>query len=224
LDKFRCADNEPSKIRQPVIQVIKIIDYGLGNVKAFLNAFKLLGINCDSAKVPEDINGASHLILPGVGSFDLAMKLFINSGMREVVEKTVLSSKIPILGICVGMQIMASSSDEGIKSGLNWIPGKVKKIKPTFDRKILQIPHMGWNDIAINKPNPILKSLNAPAEFYFLHSYYFLPSNENDILANFIYGENMPCAVGRDNIFGVQFHPEKSHDNGLKLLKNFSQV
>ena len=122
------------------------------------------------------------------------------------------------------MQIMASSSEEGVKPGLGWIPGKVKKIKSNFNGELLQSPHMGWNDAYASRSNPLLMPIGLPTEFYFLHSYYFFPDDKNNMLAEFNYGENMVCAISKDNIFGVQFHPEKSHDNGLKLLKKFSEV
>ena len=165
--------------------MIRVIDYGLGNIQAFLNAFSLLGIDADRAKAPSDIEEATHLILPGVGSFDLAMQLFLNSGMRDAVESSVLEAGTPVLGVCVGMQMMASSSEEGNMPGLDWIPGKVRKIQSTFDGKYLQTPHMGWNEAIASKPNPILSYVKSPAEFYFLHSFYFSPDNEDDILANF---------------------------------------
>ena len=200
--------------------MIRVIDYGLGNVQAFLNAYKLLDIDVERATVPADLDDATHLILPGVGSFDLAMQLFENSGLQRDVENLVLDVGMPILGVCVGMQIMASSSCEGIKPGLGWIPGEVRKIKSHHNGELLQLPHMGWNDAYAIEKNPLLTS----AAFYFLHSYYFLPTDRKDALAEFEYGDKMVCAVGKGNIFGVQFHPEKSHDNGTTLLGNFSKI
>ena len=200
--------------------MIRVIDYGLGNVQAFLATYKLLDIEAASAKVPGDLDDATHLILPGVGSFDLAMSLLEGSGMRETVESLVLNDGIPILGVCVGMQILASSSDEGVELGLGWIPGKVKRIEPHRHEEELQLPHMGWNDAVSVVTNPLITS----AEFYFLHSYYFVPTDKENILAEFEYGDKMACAVGKNNIFGVQFHPEKSHDNGTALLKKFSNI
>ena len=167
--------------------MIRVIDYGLGNVQAFLATYKLLNIKAAIAKVPGDLDDATHLILPGVGSFDLAMTLFEGSGMRETVESLVLNDGIPILGVCVGMQILASSSDEGVELGLGWIPGKVKKIESHRHEEVLQLPHMGWNDAVSVVTNPLLTS----AEFYFLHSYYFVPTDEENILAEFEYGDKM---------------------------------
>ena len=200
--------------------MIRVIDYGLGNVQAFLNAYRLLDIDAGRAKVPADLDDATHLILPGVGSFDFAMQLFENSGMRRDVENLVLNVGMPILGVCVGMQIMASSSEEGTEPGLGWISGVVKKIQSHHDGELLPLPHMGWNDAYAIEKNLLLTS----AEFYFLHSYYFLPKDRKDVLAEFEYGHKMVCAVRKGNIFGVQFHPEKSHDNGSSLLENFSKI
>lgn len=200
--------------------MIRVIDYGLGNVEAFLNVYKLLGIDAASAKLPSDLNDATHIILPGVGSFDLAIKLFLESGMENIVEDLVLNKGLPLLGVCVGMQILASSSEEGNESGLGWIPGKVKKIESLKQEELLQLPHMGWNDAIATKKNPLLTA----SEFYFLHSYYFVPFDKENIIAEFDYGTKMVCAVSKGNIFGVQFHPEKSHHNGSSLLKNFSNI
>lgn len=200
--------------------MIRVIDYGLGNVHAFLTAYKMLNIEAASAKVSGDLNDATHLILPGVGSFDLAMSLFEGSGMRETVESLVFNDGVPILGVCVGMQILASSSDEGVALGLGWIPGKVKRIDFQKHDDVLQLPHMGWNDAVSVVNNPLLTS----AEFYFLHSYYFVPDDKENSLAEVEYGDKMVCAVYKNNIFGVQFHPEKSHGNGTALLKNFYSI
>lgn len=200
--------------------MIRVIDYGLGNVQAFLNTYRFLDIDAERAKVSADLRDASHLILPGVGSFDFAMHLFENSGMRGAVEDLVLHAGIPILGVCVGMQIMASSSEEGDKRGLDWIPGEVKKIIPYQNNEINPLPHMGWNEAFAVVDNPLLNS----AEFYFLHSYYFSPTDRAHVLAEVEYSQKMVCAVNRGNIFGVQFHPEKSHDAGSSLLENFSRI
>ncbi len=199
--------------------MIKIINYGLGNVNSFLNIYKSLGINCEVSNTEEGLKGATKLILPGVGSFDWAIKKLNKSGMRDTLEKLVTEKKIPILGVCVGMQIMAKSSEEGKEPGLNWINAKNIHLS-----KILQeqkLPHMGWNNIdSIN--SKILEGLDSP-RFYFLHSYFIQTENEREVIAYTKYGKKFPCAISNQNIFGVQFHPEKSHSWGIKVLENFAK-
>jgi len=205
--------------------MIKIVDYGVGNVQAFLNLFKRLGIPADRAKNKEDVISSSKLILPGVGHFDHAMKKLNSSGMREALEKSVFDLKIPILGICVGMQILANKSDEGILPGLGWVPAKVRAFSKNPESTNLSLPHMGWNTIDINKSASLInKEDEKLAQFYFLHSFYFDADDKEDILATSHYGFNFNAIVVHENIYGVQFHPEKSHKWGEKLLKNFSKL
>lgn len=189
--------------------MIAIIDYGLGNISAFANIYKQLNVPFIIAKIPDDLRQASKIILPGVGAFDYAMQMLEGSGMRSVLDELVLEHKTPVLGVCVGMQIMATSSEEGVKPGLNWIKGVVKKIdaaklvhKPT-------IPHMGWNQVSSKKDAEIFAGIDDEQGFYFLHSYYFSCANDDDILAVSEYAGKFSCAVHRDNIYGFQFHPEK---------------
>ena len=203
--------------------MIKIIDYGLGNIQAFLNAYKSLGIQAESVKVPDSLKDASHLILPGVGSFDQAMSMLNASGMREEISNLVLNKSIPILGVCVGMQILGNHSEEGVTKGLGFIEGAIKKINLNNQKYRYPLPHMGWNDIFIKK-NTIFNGLEINPKFYFLHSYYFECDNNSSEIASFSYGSDMTCAINKKNIYGVQFHPEKSHHFGVKLLKNFSEI
>jgi glutamine amidotransferase len=204
--------------------MITIIDYGVGNIKAFYNIFKKLSVDVKIAQKPSDLFESSKLILPGVGHFDYAMKCFNDSGMRTVVDELVQSKKIPVLGICVGMQMMANSSEEGNMSGLGWIDAKVKKIDSDLLTQTTRLPHMGWNDISVKRTNSLLSNLEYNSRFYFLHSYYFEPNVENDTIALSKYGKEFTCAVNHDNIYGVQFHPEKSHQSGIRLLQNFSNI
>lgn len=199
--------------------MIKIIDYGVGNIKAFVNIYKRLGIEIDIASNYKSLTNASKLILPGVGHFDYAMHKFNETGMMETVNDLVMNKKVPVLGICVGMQIMAISSDEGSKKGLGWIDAHVKKID--IKNNNFRLPHMGWNNIIINKNDGILKNLDNNSRFYFLHSYYFNCTNENNIIALSNYGSNFPSIVRQENIIGIQCHPEKSHEFGEQILKNF---
>ena len=201
--------------------MIGIINYGLGNVKAILNLYNYYKIKAKLINSKNDLDLVEKLILPGVGSFDNAIKLFSFSGMRDEVEKFVLERKMPILGICVGMQILGLRSEEGNENGLNWINGKVKKIN--FRHQKLPLPHIGWNKINLTKNSKILKGLDNDY-FYFLHSYVFDEYEKEDQIATFEYQDKFTCAVNRNNIYGVQFHPEKSHNAGEQLLINFSKI
>lgn len=204
--------------------MIAIIDYGLGNVRAFKNVYERLNIPVKVVKRPDELMNVSRIILPGVGSFDYAMNQFNESGMRGEVEDLVFNKGIPILGICVGMQMMAKSSEEGRLPGLGWIDGTVMQFNPDLIKFKTKLPHMGWNSINIRKENRILHQLDKSSRFYFLHSYYFQCENENDILCETKYAITYTSLVNKDNIFGVQFHPEKSHSNGVQLLLNFSKL
>jgi glutamine amidotransferase len=204
--------------------MIKIVDYGLGNVLAFLNVYKRMNIPAGLAKTADDLKGASRVILPGVGAFDHAMELLQQSGMRETLDEMVLSRGVPVLGICVGMQILATTSEEGQLSGLSWIKGSVRKLKGTDEHKQLHLPHMGWNDVEPIKSSPLFAGLETDARFYFLHSYHFHCESRESILAETDYGSRFVCAVHSRNVFGVQFHPEKSHQYGNRLLENFAKV
>jgi len=203
--------------------MITIIDFGLGNIQAFLNIYKKLNIEANVAKSIDDLILADKLILPGVGHFDHAMKSFNNSGMREMVEDLVIQKKMPILGVCVGMQMMADSSEEGNEPGLGWISGKVREFSVINQDDPL--PHMGWNSVRPNSKNNLFDNIDTDMlSFYFLHSYYFECKNSNHSVADTYYGSGFCSSVKNGNIFGVQFHPEKSHVCGVNLLKNFSEV
>ena len=205
--------------------MITIIDYGLGNAQAFLNIYKKLHIPAQTAKSESDLEGASKLILPGVGHFDYAMQRFNDSGMRGKVESLVLQNNVPVLGVCVGMQIMANSSEEGVESGLGWISGTVKSLEPIVKvGNNLPIPHMGWNCVLPNHKDLFHHIDSDDLEFYFLHSYYFDCTSQENCIAATDYGSNFCCAINKKNIFGVQFHPEKSHHHGVNLLKNFAEL
>jgi len=203
--------------------MIGIIDYGVGNIKAFANIYKNFDIPYKIVKNIEDLENVTKLILPGVGSFDHAMQSLQNSGMREKLDELVLEKKLPVIGICVGMQMLAKSSDEGDLPGLGWIDAEVKK----FDKKQITnapLPHMGWNNLNIKNSTTLVDGLDNDPRFYFLHSYYFECSDKNDVVATANYGEEFECIVNHDNIYGIQCHPEKSHHNGMQLLKNFGEL
>tara|TARA_B100000787_G_scaffold170133_1_gene164228 strand:- start:7664 stop:8281 length:618 start_codon:yes stop_codon:yes gene_type:complete len=205
--------------------VITIVDYGVGNIHSFITMFKRLNVPVQTARTIEDLSGASKLILPGVGAFDHAMQRFNDSGMRSTIEQLVLIKKLPVLGICVGMQMLGTSSDEGILPGLNWIPGSVISFAKNADSAGLPSPHMGWNDVDFETSSR-LKNNDGDLlpRFYFLHSYYFDAEDKAHVAATADYGFRFEAALSRDNIYGVQFHPEKSHSWGSQLLKNFAEL
>ena len=199
--------------------MITIVDYGLGNINAIANIYKELDIPVTIATNINFLENASKIILPGVGSYDFAMNKINNSGMRDKLDKLVLEEKIPVLGICVGMQIMGKTSEEGSEKGLGWIDGEVLRF--SLDKNDnLPLPHMGWNLVKPTNLDSIFKGFDD-ARFYFLHSYFFKPNSDDISLAYAHYDLKFAVAFSRENIFGVQFHPEKSHENGIKLLENF---
>ncbi|MBM3206596.1 MAG: imidazole glycerol phosphate synthase subunit HisH [Candidatus Staskawiczbacteria bacterium] len=204
--------------------MIGIINYGLGNINAFENIYNKLHIPVKQLFNPDDFVGVDRLILPGVGAFDYAMQSFNGSGMRGLVEKMVFENMTPIIGICVGMQMLADSSDEGFLPGLGWIPGIIRKFDETKIPYKTRIPHMGWNDITVKNDSLLFSNFDVPSKFYFLHSYYFDNKEKNHEIASSSYGVEFTCAVKSSNIYGVQFHPEKSHSYGIKLLENFSKL
>lgn len=201
--------------------MITIVDYGVGNLLSFVNLYRRLNIDCNLARTSADLEGASRIILPGVGSFDHAMESLEQSGMLPVLEKQVLGNGVPVLGICVGMQMLAERSDEGIKPGLGWIKGNVTRFDPSH---VPMLPHMGWNDVNPQVDHPLFNEMGTSPLFYFLHSYYFSCEHAKNILAKTSYGNAFACAVAEKNIHGVQFHPEKSHAAGIQLLRNFSEI
>lgn len=208
--------------------MISIVDYGLGNVQAFANIYKRLDLPCMIVKNAEELLQASRIILPGVGSFDWAIELLENSGMRKTLDEMVINRAVPVLGVCVGMQIMAERSDEGKLPGLGWIKeAEVKRFD--FSQELdnghirNRLPHMGWNDVKPTSFDTLFKNLINP-QFYFLHSYYFLPNIPQLVLAQSDYGIQFVSAIAQNNIMGVQFHPEKSHHWGVELLRNFSEI
>jgi glutamine amidotransferase len=204
---------------------VTIIDYGVGNVKAFENSYKRLNIPVRVASSASELDGATKLILPGVGAFDWAMSKLNESGMLDKLNELVLERDIPVFGVCVGMQMMANSSEEGQLPGLGWIDAKVKKFADLEDKgdAKLPLPHMGWNDVISSTDHNLFLDLHDPC-FYFLHSFYFSPNRDSQILATSSYGANFTSAAANKHIIGVQFHPEKSHDAGMQMLLNFARL
>ena len=204
--------------------MITIINYGSGNINAIGNIYERLKIPFRIADRPEEVNGSEKIILPGVGAFDETISMLDESGFRAVLDHEVLKNKVPVLGICVGMQILANKSEEGILSGLGWVNGEVKKIDKTLLNQKPKVPHLGWNSVELNKMNSLFDGIDTDEGFYFLHSYYFDCANDSDVLTRTFYGKSFASAVNNNNVYGVQFHPEKSHHNGVRLLQNFATL
>lgn len=203
---------------------VAVINYGVGNIGSLLNVLKRLGIPAVATADPAEIERAERLILPGVGAFDYAMKHLNDSGLIPVLNQKVLTEKTPILGICLGMQILAEGSEEGAPvPGLGWIKGRVKRFDmPDAYKKRLKIPHMGWNDITPQKG--LFTGLDPESRFYFVHSYHMCCDDPADVGATTTYGYSFTSAVQRENIIGMQFHPEKSHHYGWELIERFLNV
>ncbi len=202
--------------------MIAIVNYGSGNIQAIANIYGRLGVPCVVASRPDDLDGANKVILPGVGAFDQAMNELDASGIRRALDTCVLEQKKPILGICVGMQLLAKSSEEGQATGLGWIDAEVKRFDHSTVGQTTQLPHMGWNTVEPARADALFDGVEVQNGYYFLHSYYFSCRHRDDELASTDYGVRFTSAVRRDNVYGVQFHPEKSHQNGVQLLKNFA--
>ena len=203
--------------------MIRVVDYGLGNVSAFLAVYRGLNIEAGAARDPDDLKDARKLILPGVGAFDQAMRLLDGSGMRASLDALVQEKKLPVLGVCIGMQMLGLTSEEGRVAGLGWMDARVRKLSAKPGHRLV-LPHMGWNDVQPVSSCALFAHVAPGARFYFLHSYYLDCARAGDVAALAYYGQDFPCAVQADNVYGVQFHPEKSHQDGAQLLKNFAEL
>jgi imidazole glycerol-phosphate synthase subunit HisH len=205
--------------------MIRVVDYGVGNIQAFMTSFKRLGLHAERAFSSADLEDATRLILPGVGSFDHAMQKLNDSGMRPNLERLVLEKYVPVLGVCVGMQMLSTGSDEGSSLGLNWIPGRVRAFRSHSNCQSLPMPHMGWNELKVNaQSNLFSQGFDESPQFYFLHSYYFDAEDKSHVAAVAHYGTDIDAVVSKGHIHGVQCHPEKSHHWGAQLLKNFCEL
>lgn len=200
---------------------VTLIDYGLGNIRAFANVYRALNTDVSVASTAAELSSAERLVLPGVGAFDWAMSRLNASGFRECLDELVLEKGVPVLGVCVGMQMMASASEEGIQPGLGWINGTVRRM--TGESKTAPLPHMGWNDVVPRPDSPLFKGIDD-TRFYFLHSFMFVPASPAAALATSAYSDQFTSAIQEKNVIGTQFHPEKSHTAGAMLLRNFAEL
>lgn len=203
--------------------MIGIVDYGSGNIEAIRNIYRNLNIDTEIVKKVDDLAKVSKIVMPGVGSFDSAMSQLNESGLRLALDDAVLKKRTPVLGICVGMQVMANSSEEGSLKGLGWVDGTVRRFDSEKIDMLPKLPHMGWNGIS-KSDHGLLKSIDCSLGFYFLHSYYFDAKSAQNVIARAFYIHDFDCAVSAGHIHGVQFHPEKSHQNGIQVFKNFSDL
>ncbi len=204
---------------------VAIVDYRTGNLHSVEKSFRrvagdLGGIDVRLASCPEDILAADRIVLPGVGAFAACRNALAESGLRDPVEHSAMARKVPLFGICVGMQLLATIGLEAAETpGFGWIPGRVEKIRP--DDASLKIPHMGWNDLTASRPHPLLDGISPGTDVYFVHSYHFVPDDRRDAIARADYGGELVAAIASGNIAGVQFHPEKSQKAGLAIIRNF---
>ena len=203
--------------------MIGILDYGVGNVGAYLRIFYSQNISVIPIRSTNDFKLVDKIILPGVGSFDPAMRKLNNSGLRDALDRMVLLEHKPLLAVCIGMHMLGRSSEEGSLSGLGYIAGVTKKLPSSLMERQLILPHMGWNDIIMGRDEDIWEGISAAEGFYFLHSYAFCPDTTACVIGTSDYSINFACAVKSSNIYGFQFHPEKSLSNGLRLLRNFAE-
>lgn len=203
--------------------MIGIVDYGVGNIRAFQNVFKQINKDSKIVSKCEDLSGVDKLVLPGVGAFDYAMMMLNKSGLRDSLDRFVLREKHPVLGVCVGMQILAKSSDEGSAEGLGWIDAVVEKIPKSKTLSGHPLPHMGWNNIVISQESALLNGFDEKDRFYFLHSYFFR-CEDKYVVAKTEYTNSFASVVSKNNVYGIQCHPEKSHNSGVKFLRNFGDI
>ena len=205
--------------------MIVIIDYGMGNLGSILNMLKKIGADAKISSELSDVISAYKLILPGVGAFDEGMRKLMESELLQALNKKILEEKCPVLGICLGMQLLTRCSEEGGLAGLGWIDAETRRFK--FDEEEtahLKIPHMGWNEVNPTGDSRLFFGFEQLPRFYFVHSYHVCCKNREDILATSFYGYEFTAAVGKENIMGTQFHPEKSHHYGMHLLRNFANL
>lgn len=201
--------------------MITIIDYGVGNLCSIRNMLRRLGVESKISNNHADIEQSDKLILPGVGSFNYGMTQLRNSGLLDILNKRVLVNKVPILGICLGVQLMMEGSEEGNLPGLGWIKGNTVAFDKTHLSQNQKIPHMGWNQVKEFEGSSLFKGMFPEPRFYFVHSYHLMTIRPEDVMLKTNYGYDFAAGIESGNILGVQFHPEKSHKFGMKIFENF---
>lgn len=204
--------------------MIGIVNYGSGNVHAVSDIYRQLNIEHVISDDPGILEKASHLLLPGVGAFDETMRVLYETGLKSFLDEQVLIKEKPVMGICVGMQLLGERSEEGELEGFGWVKGKVKRFDPTLLTHKPHLPHLGWNTVEAKYDHPIFSDIDHNRGFYFLHNYYFECDDAENVLGTTEYGKPFASAVRCGNVFGMQFHPEKSHQNGINLFRNFTTV
>lgn len=201
--------------------MLTIVNYGVGNLSSMQNMLTKIGVPSLVSNNEYEISKAEKLILPGVGAFDTCAERLNESGLMTVLQERVIDNKIPVLGVCVGMQLMLDSSEEGIMPGLGWVKGKAVRFNKDMLSEKLKIPHMGWSEIGVSKKTNLLDGFQEDPRYYFVHSFHALLENNDDELFSAIHGYQFTAGIQHGNVTGVQFHPEKSHKFGMKLLFNF---
>lgn len=201
--------------------MITIVDYGMGNLGSIMNMFRRIGADVETTGDPERIADARKILLPGVGAFDAAMERLGQGPLRDVLERKAHVERVPVFGICLGMQLLTRGSEEGKLPGLGWLPAATRKFPARPD---LKVPHMGWNAVTAPRPDPLTRGLDGEVRFYFVHSFYVHVDDPSDSILRAEYGVVFDAAIHRGNIFGAQFHPEKSHRFGMRLLQNFAEL
>jgi len=204
--------------------MITIVDYGVGNLGSIANMLKKIGAKATISSEVDVLQRADKLILPGVGAFDAGMRKLRETGLIPVLNELVLEKKVPTLGLCMGMQLMTQKSTEGTEAGLGWFDAETVRFRFSSEQAHLKIPHMGWNTISTCQEHPLFTDFEEEARFYFVHSYHVLCHDESITLAETEHGYSFSSIIRKDNIIGAQFHPEKSHKFGMRLLKNFAEL
>jgi imidazole glycerol-phosphate synthase subunit HisH len=202
--------------------MIVIIDYGMGNLGSIKNMLKKAGFPSEITNDPSEIEKAEKIVLPGVGAFDTGMRNLQENGLIPLLNQKAMVEKVPVLGLCLGAQLITDRSEEGKLPGLGWVKGETVRFRFEKENQNLKVPHMGWNILQIVQDHPYLQGLPEDQRFYFVHSYHLVCKDQADVIANTIYGYSFASIIGHENVVGMQFHPEKSHKFGLQVLRNFA--